>query len=105
LSGNLLFGLAHRNKGQFFCINADNGKVLWTGDSRQGENASMVIAGNVIFSLTNEGNLIITGVSDKLGTPIKRYNLSTTETWAHPAIAGKRMLIKDEQALLMFALE
>src|SRR5262249_29804280 len=30
LAGNLLFGLAHRNKGQFFCINADDGKILWT---------------------------------------------------------------------------
>jgi outer membrane protein assembly factor BamB len=105
LAGNLLFGLSHRNKGQFFCLNADDGKTLWTGDGRQGENAAMVIAGNTIFSLTNDANLIVTSASDKAATPIKKYTVASSQTWAHPAIAGKRVLIKDEQTLAMWGWE
>jgi outer membrane protein assembly factor BamB len=105
LAGNLLFGLSHRNKGQFFCLDADSGRTLWTGDGRQGENAAMLIAGNTLFSLTNEASLIITSASDKAATPIRKYTLANSPTWAHPVVAGKRILIKDENALAMFGLE
>ena len=30
LSGGYLYGLTHRNKGQFFCAEPKTGKVLWT---------------------------------------------------------------------------
>ncbi len=105
LAGNLLFGMSHRNKGQFFCLDAETGKTLWTGDGRQGENAAMVIAGNTILSLTNDANLIVTSASDKAATPIRKYTVAGSPTWAHPAIAGKRILIKDEQTLAMWGWE
>ncbi|MGH9843844.1 MAG: PQQ-binding-like beta-propeller repeat protein [Blastocatellia bacterium] len=105
LNGNLLFGMSHRNKGQFFCLDATTGKTLWTGDGRQGENAAMVIAGATIFSLTNDASLIVTSTSDKAATPIRKYTVADSPTWAHPAISGKRILIKDEQTLAMWGWE
>ncbi|MCI0338291.1 MAG: PQQ-like beta-propeller repeat protein [Acidobacteria bacterium] len=105
LSGNLLFGMSHRNKGQFFCLDANTGKTLWTGDPRQGENAAMVIANSLIFSLTNEANLIVTSAADKAATPMKTYSVANSPTWAHPAIVGKNILIKDENTLAMLSLE
>jgi outer membrane protein assembly factor BamB len=41
LSGDLLFGMSHKNKGQFFCLDAASGETLWTGDPRQAENAAI----------------------------------------------------------------
>lgn len=105
LRGNYLFGLSHRNKGQFFCLDADSGKTLWTGDPRQGENAAMVIAGGFVFSLTNDANLIVTGASDKTAAPIKQYSVADSQTWAHPVIVGAKILIKDENSLALFSLE
>ncbi len=105
LSGNLLFGLSHKNKGQFFCLDVANGKTLWTGDPRQGENAAMLIAGNVIFSLTNDAELIVTSAANKAATPLKKYKVADSATWAHPAISGKRILIKDENSLTLLSLE
>lgn len=105
LSGNLLFGFSHKNKGQFFSLDADTGKTLWTGDGRQGENAAMVIASNLIFSLTNDGTLIVSSATDKASTPIKKYTLAQSETWAHPILSGKRIFIKDEQTLAMWMVE
>jgi outer membrane protein assembly factor BamB len=105
LSGNLLFGMSHRNKGQFFCLDAATGKTLWTGDPRQGENAAMVISGGTIFSLTNDGALIVTSAADKGATPLRKYAVADSQTWAHPALVGNRVLIKDEQTLAMWGIE
>jgi outer membrane protein assembly factor BamB len=105
LSGNLLFGMSHRNKGQFFCLDANTGKTLWTSDPRQGENAAMVIANGLIFSLTNDANLIVTSATDKAGTPIKQYSVGSSPTWAHPAIVGRNIVIKDENSLAMWGIE
>ncbi len=105
LSGDLLFGMSHRNKGQFFCLDAASGKTLWTGDPRQGENAAMVIAGNTIFSLTNDADLIVTSAMDKGSKVIKKYHVAEKPTWAHPAIVGKNILIKDEATLAIWVLE
>jgi outer membrane protein assembly factor BamB len=105
LASNLLFGLSHRNKGQFFCLDVATGKTRWTGDPRQGENAAMVLAGDTIFSLTNDAKLLVTRASDQAATPIKSYTVAGSPTWAHPVIAGKRIVIKDEQSLALFALE
>jgi len=105
LADGLLFGLSHKNKGQFFCLDPSSGKTLWTGDPRQGENAAMVIAGNTIFSLTNDADLIVTSVADRGARVIRKYHVAEKPTWAHPAIVGKNILIKDETALALWGLE
>ena len=105
LSGNLLFGMSHKNKGQFFCLDAATGKTLWTGDPRQGENAAMLIAGDTIFSLTNDAELIVTSAATKGGSVVKKYKVADSPTWAHPAISGKRILIKDQTSLALLSLE
>jgi outer membrane protein assembly factor BamB len=105
LAGDLLFGMSHKNKGQFFCLDPASGKTLWTGDPRQGENAAMVIAGNLIFSLTNDADLIVTSVADKGAKVIRKYHVAEKPTWAHPAIVGRNILIKDETGLAMWGLE
>lgn len=106
LSGNLLFGLSHRNKGQFFCLNADDGKTLWTSDPRQGENAAIILTKEgLIFSLTTDADLIITSTADKGAKVIKKYKVADSPTWAHPAIVGNRILVKDEKTLALWSVE
>ncbi|MBO0862768.1 MAG: PQQ-binding-like beta-propeller repeat protein [Chloracidobacterium sp.] len=105
IAGNLLFGMSHKNKGQFFCLDAETGKTLWAGDPRQGENAAMVIAGDTIFSLTNDADLIVTSAADKGAKVIRKYHVSDKPTWALPAIVGRNIVIKDETTLAMWGLE
>ena len=105
LSGDLLFGMSHKNKGQFFCLDAASGKTLWLGEPRQGENAAMVLASLTIFSLTNDADLIVTSAADKGAVVIKKYHVAEKPTWAHPVIVGNNILIKDETALAVWKLE
>ncbi|MBS1809382.1 MAG: PQQ-like beta-propeller repeat protein [Acidobacteria bacterium] len=104
ISGDLLFGMSHKQKGQFFCLDLNTGKTLWAGDGRQGENAAMVLAGNIMFSLTNDADLLISAASSKGPSLLKRYHVADSPTWAHPVIAGNRILIKDEKTLAFLAL-
>ncbi len=99
ISGNWLFGLSHKQKGQFFCLDLATGKTLWAGDGRQGENAALVMAGNVLFSLTEGADLLISNVSSKGPNLLKRYDVADSPTWAHPVVVGNRILIKDEKTL------
>ncbi|HYO81542.1 MAG TPA: PQQ-binding-like beta-propeller repeat protein, partial [Bryobacteraceae bacterium] len=48
MAAGLLHGLSHRNKGQYFSIDPNNGKVVWTSDGRQAENAAMIARGKQV---------------------------------------------------------
>lgn len=104
ISGDWLFGLSHKQKGQFFCLDLNTGKTLWTGDGRQGENAAMVMAGTTMFALTNDADLVVSTVSSKGPSLLKRYHVADSPTWAHPVIVGHRLLIKDEKALALWVM-
>ena len=58
-SGGFLFGLTHRNRGQFFCVDARSGKVMWTTKGREAENAALLAAGNIVLAATTEGELVV----------------------------------------------
>jgi outer membrane protein assembly factor BamB len=105
LRDNLLFGMSHKNKGQYFCLDAATGKTLWTGEGRQGENAAMVLAGGMVLSLNNDADLIVSQASGKAFEILRKYHVADSPTWAHPVLAGHRVLIKDFATLSLLAIE
>jgi outer membrane protein assembly factor BamB len=105
LVGTSLFGMSHKNKGQFFTLDAATGKTLWTGDPRQGENALLAQANGFVFALNNDAELIIINASGKLPSVAKKYKAADSATWAHPALVGNRVLVKDANSLKLWAVE
>jgi outer membrane protein assembly factor BamB len=105
LNGSLLLGFSHKNRGQYFCLDAATGKTLWKGEGRQGENAAMLVAGSLVFSLSNDGDLFVTKASATGLTPIKTYHVAESPTWAHPILVGHRVLIKDATTLALWTIE
>ena len=55
--------------------------------------------GKVFLLLTNEGNLIVLPADAKEFAPLAQYSVAKSATWAHPAVFGNRILIKDETTL------
>jgi outer membrane protein assembly factor BamB len=100
-----LFGLSNRASGQYFAVDANNGKVLWLGDPREATNTAIAKAGSVLFLLNDDGELIIARSSRKTFEAIRRYPVSERSTWAQPAISGKKLLFKDSTALTMWSLD
>ena len=100
--GDTLFGLSHRNRGQYFLLDAKSGKTVWTGMPRQAENAAIVRAGNVIFSLEDDAELVIGRVNAGAFQELKRYTVANGATWAQPIVSGNRVFIKDVTSLAMW---
>ena len=99
LSGGSVFGLTHRNKGQFFALDPRSGKVLWTTRGREGENAALIAVGELLMATTTEGELVIARRDATRFDLIKRYTIADSPVWAHPVPAGRGVLIKDAEKL------
>jgi outer membrane protein assembly factor BamB len=97
--GNLIFGFSNRNSGIFFCVDAASGKTLWTSDPRQGDNAVVMISGELLFLLKDSGELIVARASGNGFEPLHRYQVADSATYANPLMLAKGMMIKDNTTL------
>ena len=104
VSGDLLFGLSQKNRGQFFCLDARTGKVLWTSEGRAGDYAVILKSAHKLFIQTTDGSLTVAKITDKGYEPIKSYQVADSATWAHPAMIKNRILIKDVEHLALWGL-
>lgn len=105
LIGSFILGLSHKNKGQYFCLDAQTGKTLWTSEGRQGENAAMLAAGQWLFSLNTDAELIVFKAGATRLELIRKYEAATSATWAHPVITSNIVLIKDVSTIAAWSLE
>ncbi len=99
-----LFGLSERSSGQFFALDAKTGKVLWLGQPREATNTAVVKAGDLLFLLNDDAELIVARSSLKGFEPLKRYTVADSPTWAQPAILGNRVFVKDVSSLTLWTL-
>lgn len=102
--GDAVFGLSTRSSGQFFAVDAGTGKVLWLGAPRAATNTAVVKAGNLLFLLNDDGELIVAKASRAGFEPLKRYLVADSATWAQPAISGNRIFVKDVSSLALWTL-
>jgi hypothetical protein len=71
---------------------------------RQAENASILRAGTVVFSLEDDAELMIGRVGAGGVQELKRYSVASSATWAQPVISGSQILIKDVSTLALWTL-
>ena len=57
--GDVLFGISTRNAGQYFSLDVKTGKTLWTSEGRQAAHAAIARAGDLLFSMEEDGELIV----------------------------------------------
>jgi outer membrane protein assembly factor BamB len=97
--GNLIFGFSNRNSGIFFCVDAETGKRLWTSDPRQGDNAVIMLSGDLLFLLKDSAELIVARATGDAFQPLHRYQVADSATYANPLMMGKGIVIKDNTTL------
>ncbi len=102
--GEALFSLSTRNRGQYFSVDAKTGKTLWTSDGRQAGNAAIVRAGDFVFSLEDDGELVVFGSGPTLFEQVRRYKVAESATWTQPVISGNRVFVKDVSTLALWTL-
>jgi outer membrane protein assembly factor BamB len=103
LMGDLMFAFSHRNRGQIVCLDPATGTTLWATEGRQGENMSLVAAGDLVFALTTDAQLIVFRKNPAAFDPVRRYDVAGSPTWAHPVVLTGGILIKDESTLAFWS--
>jgi outer membrane protein assembly factor BamB len=104
LVGDTLFGLSHRNRGEYFLLDIKSGKTVWTGMPRQAENAAIIRAGTIVFSLEDDAELMVGRVNAGKFQELKRYTVANSATWAQPVVSGNRLFIKDVSSLALWTI-
>jgi outer membrane protein assembly factor BamB len=99
-----MFGLSEKVSGQYFGLDAKTGKVLWLGKPREANNTAVVKAGDLLFLLNDNGELIVARSSRTAFELLKKYTVADSATWAQPAISGNRVFVKDVSSLALWTL-
>jgi glucose dehydrogenase len=101
----VLYGLSTKARGQFYAIDAKTGQVLWLGTPREADNTALVKAGQLLFFLNDDAELIVARANRKAFDPIARYVVADSATWAQPAISGERIFVKDTTSLTLWTID
>ena len=104
VSGGRLFGLTRKYRGRLFCLDAGTGERLWEGPGELGDNAVLVDLGSALLVLTTEARLAVVSTTAPEFRLLAEYRLAESPTWAHPAVAGDRILVKDKTHLASWRL-
>jgi outer membrane protein assembly factor BamB len=99
-----LVSLSHKNSGQFFGLDAKTGKTMWTSAPRQAANAAITRAGDLLFVLKDDAELIVARLGPKGFETVRTYTVADSATWAQPVVAGQRVFVKDVASLTLWTL-
>ena len=93
-----------RLAGQYFGADAKTGKTLWTSAGRQAGSAAIAKSGELLFSLEDDGDLVVARSSQTAYELLKKYKVAEGETWAEAVFTGNRILVKDLTHLTLWTL-
>ena len=102
LSGDAVFGLSTRNSGQYYALDAKTGKTMWTSEPRQAGNAAIAKAGDLVFSLEDDGELVVLRAAGTSFEVVRRYSVADSPTWAQAAFSDNRIFVKDEVSVSLW---
>jgi outer membrane protein assembly factor BamB len=102
LKGGQVYGITQN--GALFCLDAQDGKTLWSTNLGGRGFGSVVDAGEVLLALTPTGQLTAFEPSDKEFKKLASYTVGT-DTYAYPIPAGKGLYVKDTESVLFWAIQ
>ena len=67
--------------------------------------AAFIVAGDRLLVLNVTGDLLVGTIGAEAWKPEKTYEVAESATWAHPALLGDRILIKDRTSLTLWSFQ
>lgn len=104
VNGDRLYGFSHYDKGRFFCLDIDSGKILWVGPGRTGQNVMFLAIPGYIVALVDHGELQILAAGGKSFKRSASYRVADSPTWAPPVLLSNGVLVKDNETLTRWSL-
>jgi outer membrane protein assembly factor BamB len=103
--GDTLFGFSRRAGGQLFALDARDGRMLWSGAPRFATNVAFAKAGELLFVLKDDAQLVIARANRAGFEPLKTYEVADSATWAQPVVSGRRLFVKDVSTLTLWTFD
>jgi outer membrane protein assembly factor BamB len=101
--GDHLYGRDVRT-GKLVCLKLENGETVWTSPRVPGKYHSILAAGSVLLVLNTEGELYVCKATPADYEQLAKWQVCGKEAWAHPAVAGNRLYVKDKDTLYCYEL-
>ncbi|HMO13310.1 MAG TPA: PQQ-binding-like beta-propeller repeat protein [Pirellulaceae bacterium] len=92
-----------RNK-RFCCLDWKSGRENWRS-APSAEYASLVASGNQILSLNHDGKLLLIKATPEGFEVEAERTISGQETWAHLAVSGNQLFIRELKGLAVYELK
>lgn len=102
LKDGRIYGVSQ--KGDMFCLDAKDGKTLWTAPLGGRGFGSVVDAGPVLLALTPEGELAVIEPSDKEYRKLAGYKVGA-DIYAYPVVAGTKVYVRDKDSVTLWGIE
>ena len=87
---------------RFTCFEVATGEVKWISDSVGDEYWSLIAQGDRILALNETGRLRLIAANPKAYEVIDEVEVASSESWAHLAIDGDQILVRDLDGLSAF---
>ena len=104
LAAGTVYGHSNKRKGQFVAINPADGKVRWSTEGRAGASASVIAAGKHLLFLTTESEMVIADLDAGAYKEVRRYNVASSPTYAHPVLLRDRVIVRDATHVTVWSL-
>jgi hypothetical protein len=88
-----------------FCADAQTGATLWADPTNRGNSAALIDAGEAMLAPWVNSELMALRPSGKEYAELARMKVAGTETWAHPAIARKRLFVRDRENVTLWVFD
>jgi len=94
----------HLGNRRFTCINLETGERTWTSRSFE-KYASLVAQDDRILALGSGGRLLLIKADPKEFQLVGEVELGDVETWAHLAVSGDELFVRELEALSVYRWE
>ena len=92
----------HLRNQRVMAIEVETGRELWTSDRSFGKYWSLVAQGDHILALDQRGVLFLVRANKEKLDLLDQRKLTEAETWAHLAIAGDELFVRELNALVAY---
>jgi outer membrane protein assembly factor BamB len=99
LAAGTLYGHSSTRSGQFVALDAATGAVRWASEGREGDHASVLMAGNALLLLTSDAELLVAAPDAAAFAVARQYEVADGATWAMPVPLPDGLLVRDAASL------
>jgi outer membrane protein assembly factor BamB len=99
LAAGTLYGHSSTRSGQFVALDSATGALRWASEGREGDHASVMMAGGSLLLLNNDAELVVAQPDAEAFAVARQYDIADGATWAMPVPLPDGLLVRDATSL------